>query len=238
MFGMHLYADILVRRSIVKIKLEDDEEDGSGEPLHKKMRIGSTEDNEGSDSDESSDSDSIVEVKKELTGSHAISQGLAQTIVNGFCEVKKNPSLSRSFVLSFVATGQNLRIFMHNCGKDRLIMTNDLDLFFSESSRSVPILDFKTILSVRYTLKFDIFDKMEPESESSLEFLQFYNKLNFKEQAGLKYSTYKENCTKPKKGKVTEKHINVDFLVSSIIHAIKEMVTHNKEVKSVLSHKT
>lgn len=231
-----------MKRSIVKIGLENDE-DGGGEPLNKRMRTGSTGCDDGSASDESYDSDSSVEVKKDVIGSHAISQGLAQTIVNGFCEAKNNQSLSRSFIPSFIATGENIRICMYNCCIDRLIMTKDLDLFFSECDSSVPILNFKTVLSVWFTLNFDFyFDKIDPESESALEFLQWYKKSNFKEHAGLKYSMYKENCTKPMTTKATEKRINYEigseFLVSSVMPVVKEMVLHNKELKSILSHKT
>jgi hypothetical protein len=54
------------------------------------------------------DSDSVVEVKKDAINIHAVSQVLAQTIINAFAEVKKNKILSSSFIPSFIATSKLL----------------------------------------------------------------------------------------------------------------------------------
>ena len=225
-----------MNRSIVKIAVKEDEEDSSVEPLHKRMRTGSTEDDDGSSSDESHDSDSIGEVKMDIIGSRAISQGLAQTIVNCFCEVKRNPSLLRCFIPSFIATRHTVRICMYNCGIDRLIMTKDKDLFLAKG-----ILNCKTILSLWYVLNFGTsFDKMDSDSPSFFELLQQYKKSNFEEQASQKYSIYKDCCTKPMTSKETEKHMNYEispkFLVSSEIPDLQEMIKCNLEFISSFKH--
>jgi hypothetical protein len=115
-----------VKGSVVKLSVNDENvDDGSGEPVHKRMRTGGIEGDDSSQN-ESIDSDSTDEVKNDLTGIQVMSQGLVQTIVNAFCEVKKNPSLSNYFIPSFIATGKNIRITMYNCEIDRLIMSKDL----------------------------------------------------------------------------------------------------------------
>ena len=199
----HGYADILVKRSVVKIAYKTDDGDGSGEPLNKRRRTESTEDEEDAFSDESCEFENIDEVKKDVIDSHTLSQGLAQTIVNAFCEAKKDSALSNLFIPSFITTGQNLKICMYNCDIDRLVMTKNLDLFLVEDHGSVPFLNLKTIMCLWYVLNFDIaFDTMEPESEALLEFLKKYYKSNFEELAGHQYSAYKENCTKPMTAKM------------------------------------
>ncbi|XP_060565431.1 uncharacterized protein LOC132724568 [Ruditapes philippinarum] len=96
----HGDADILVKRSVIKISCDDDLDNGSGEPEKKRIKIGSIGDDDNSTSDESFDS--TIEVKRDVISTRAMSQGLAQTIVNAFCEVKKSPSLCNTFNSSFI----------------------------------------------------------------------------------------------------------------------------------------
>ncbi|XP_060560628.1 uncharacterized protein LOC132720493, partial [Ruditapes philippinarum] len=125
----HGHADILVKGSVVKVVSEEndsDEEDGSSEPLQKKMRTESIEDDESSESGENYDSSVEKGEKKNGISDHALSQILAQTIVNAFAEVNNNQKLFSSFIPSLIATSKVIRITMYNCKLDSLIMTDDL----------------------------------------------------------------------------------------------------------------
>ena len=242
----HGYADILVKGSVVKLNLEDSDDDDdnadhdvlgdeSGEPVQKRMRIGSIG-YDGNSTDESFDS--IVEVKKDVIDTRAMSQGLAQTIVNAFCEVKKNPSMSNTFIPSFIATGKSIRITMYNCEIDRLIMSEDLKLF-SVDKESQPILNVSTILSVWYALNFDIFiDKINPESEIYKEFLTVYKKSNFIKHARHKISVYRENCDKPMTTSAVFKQLDFGVGYMGSYSFISKMVLSNRKVMSILSEKT
>jgi hypothetical protein len=140
-----------VKRSVVKLEKRAYKEDGSGEPQHKKMRtecIG----------DVSSSSyefyDSIEEQKDAISG-HAVSQVLAQTIVNAFSEVNKNRMLSSSFIPSFIATSKDIRIIMYNCELDSLIMSDDLKMFIYDDVIGKNTLNVSIFLSIWYALNFE-----------------------------------------------------------------------------------
>ena len=128
----HGYADIFVKRSIVKIaensnedtlddSYESSEELGSGEPSRKRRRTDSLGDD--SSSDESSIGSTIEVKKRDIDNQSALSQALAQTIVNAFCVANENNSFSNSFIPSFIATNRKVRICMYNCEQDVLFLT-------------------------------------------------------------------------------------------------------------------
>ena len=148
------------------------------------MRTESTGDDESlrslsSSSDECYDSDSVEEVKKA-----AVSQILAQTIVNAFAEVKKNEMLSSCFIPSFIATTRVIRITMYNCELDSLIMTDNLNIFINDKDKDILELDVSTILSIWYALNFkNYYDK---SSKLYPEFKMVHVESNFKEKAGKK----------------------------------------------------
>lgn len=137
----------------------------------------------------------------------AVSQVLAQTIVNAFSEVNMNSTLSSCFIPSFLATSRAIRLIMYNCDLDSLIMSEDLKLFIVENNQVS--LDVSTILSIWNALNFqNNFDKTKSLSP---EFQAIHHKSNFREQAGKKFGIYKEKCTKP----MTESKafVDVDFKV-------------------------
>ena len=175
-----------MKRFVVKIGSEENEVDGSGEPLAKKMKTGDFGDDESSSSDE----DSLVEVKKDAFTSNTMSQILSQTIVNAFAEVSKNKVLSNSYIPSFVASSKALRITMYNCGLDSLILSDNLSIFINDQKKQT-ILNVATILSVWYALNFESYIDKIPKFE------KLYQKSNFKKLAGEKFEIYEKRCTKP-----------------------------------------
>jgi hypothetical protein len=230
----HGDADILVKRSVIKISCDDDLDDGSGEPEKKRIKIGSVRDDDNSTSDESFDS--TVEVKRDVISTRAMAQGLAQTIVNAFCEVKKKPSLSNTFIPSFISNEKIIKMTLYNCEIDRLIMTKDLKLF-TYDNESKPILNFSTILSIWYALNFEIFIE-NPESEKYLELKES----KIKEHARHKLSVYKDSCTKPFTPNEVEKDVDFEIgfggFCAPVSTCITNMVLSNRKVKSVLSDQT
>ena len=105
------------------------DEDDSNEPVTKQMKGGEGEphqqrSSDGEDtSDESVEFTSIlpVEVKKGNMN-EALPQVFAQTIVNAFCEVKKNPKLEDYYISSFLDTATTESVHMYNCKRDRLCL--------------------------------------------------------------------------------------------------------------------
>ncbi|XP_060599655.1 uncharacterized protein LOC132753228 [Ruditapes philippinarum] len=151
----HGHADILVKRSVVKVVSEENdsnEEDGSSKQLQKKMRTESIEDDESSESGEDYDSSVEKGEKMNAISDHALSQILAQTIVNAFAEVSNNQKLFSSFIPSFIATSKVIRITMYNCKLDSLIMTDYLDIFKVIGPKRV--LNLSTIFKYLVCLEF------------------------------------------------------------------------------------
>jgi hypothetical protein len=176
----HGDADILVNRSVVKVG----DNNVSGEPVRKKMRrtdsMGDDE-TENSSSDESHVSDSVVET----IGCRATSQILAQTIVNAFTEVNTERKLANSFIPSFIATSEVIRITMYNCGLESLIMSADLDIFKYDQDKTT--LNVSTILNVWYALNFNnYFDKRM----NSFQNLRFYIRNQISKNWQIKYTRY------------------------------------------------
>ena len=201
------------------------EGDGSREPMRKKVRTNSIEDYNSSNI-----SDSIDEVRKDAIGYRAMSQALAQTIVNAFSEVNNDRKLSSSFIPSFIATAKVIRITMYNCESDSLIMSGDLKIFVYEDKT---ILNVSTILSIWYALNFEnYFDKVDQDTELLEKFKMLYKKSNFKEKAGKMYQLYNEKCTKPMTEKQREH--GVEFVISgdSFTSPVASLIN-----ESVLSHK-
>ncbi|XP_045205391.2 uncharacterized protein LOC123557772 [Mercenaria mercenaria] len=160
-------------KSTVKLtteaKMMDDtskyDEKGGGEPFLKRQRVdsaNSSEENQ-SDTDESpSESDEFEEfgyfssVATFTQGrKQAVAQAIAQTIVSAFCEVKKDSSMMNSFIPSFLATEKAITIIMYNVGKDKLLISQELQLFDKLSGD----VNLSTILYVWLTLNFNIFEK-------------------------------------------------------------------------------
>ncbi|XP_060607090.1 uncharacterized protein LOC132759346 [Ruditapes philippinarum] len=108
-----------------------------------------------SSSDEFYDSGIVAEVQKYAINDQAVSQVLAETIVNAFSEVNKNRMLSSSFIPSFIATSKDIRIIMYNCELDSLIMLDDLKIFIYDEVKGKNTLNVSTILSIWYALNFE-----------------------------------------------------------------------------------
>ncbi|XP_060586821.1 uncharacterized protein LOC132742418 [Ruditapes philippinarum] len=223
----HGNADILVNGSVVKIGAEDD--NGSGEPVRKKMRRTESlrdDETENTFSDESHVSDSVVET----IGCHATSQVLAQTIVNAFTEVNKERKLANSFIPSFIATSEVIRITMYNCGLDSLIMSADLDIF--KYDRDKTTLNVSTILNVWYALNFNNY--FDERNELFPKFEILYKKSNFKELTDKVYKIYNEKCTKPmtetERNKIIRFEISLESYASPISSLIDETRTLLKNV--------
>jgi hypothetical protein len=221
----HGHADILVNRSTVKIGTEDNKEDGSCEPPSKKMKTGDFENDENSTSDD----ETLVEVKKDAFTSKAVSQVLSQRIVNAFSEVNKNQELSSSYIPSFFASSQAIRIALYNCESDSLILSDNMKIFMYVNSEIV--LDVTTVLSVWYALNFE--SHIDKNSKLFPKFEGVYRRSNFKEQAGKKFEVYDKKCTKPMTEAVGNKDIEFNL---SFYYTPDSILPLIEESRSLLSH--
>jgi hypothetical protein len=187
----HGFADLFVDKSIVKVAEVTDDTD---EPIEKRRKYDNYDDD--SDSGRSFESNSEFKVKRDCIGAKDISQGLAQTIVNAFCEVQKNVTLKNTFIPSFIISYKYIKIAMYYCELDRLILTPDLRLLVKLDAIQEPFLDFSTILTVWFALNFEIFvDKQEI-------FEEVMPVSNFQKLAGSRLPFYKNLCCKPMVEKV------------------------------------
>lgn len=96
-------------------------------------------------------------MKEDCIDARSIPQGLAQTIVNAFCETQKGHTQNKTFIPSFIASCKHIKITMYSCDLDRLLISPDLRLFVKLDVNQNIILDFSTVLSVWFALNFDIY---------------------------------------------------------------------------------
>ncbi|XP_071148378.1 uncharacterized protein [Mytilus edulis] len=205
----HGNADIVVRHSIVEVNTTEEDTGACGDetyPEEKDLAEGSGElgqmslnesDLEGHE-DECSTSvlghgwSSIIEVKLQTAPKKKMpSQVLAQTIVNAFCNAKKNNSLSNLFIPSFLVKGSEVSFHMYNCDQDKLL-TSEPQMLCREDDVDVYKLNINTILYIWIALHFDIFDsKVEEKLQEN------FPCSNFKAIVGSKYQIYKEKMTRP-----------------------------------------
>lgn len=230
----HGYADILVGRCSIKVGTADDKKERSGEALLKKMRTEGSGDDESSTSDELYSCDSLdVEVKNDTFNSgNTMSNVLSQTIVNAFAEVNKNPEFSRSYIPSFYANSEAIRITMYNCGLDSLILSDNLDIFIRDQGKT--ILDITTILSVWYALNFESY--IDESDELFPKFEMLYQKSTFKEKAGKKFEKYSKKCTKPMTEAGGSKDIHLYISLESLITSSASVLHVIEKSRSLLSH--
>ncbi|XP_060591976.1 uncharacterized protein LOC132746742, partial [Ruditapes philippinarum] len=159
----HGRADILIRHSKVKVVKdvrEEIDEEGCGEPQHKKIRKyseGSTCTSDYYESDTSfvktayRDHYMPLGPFKLQTGVHCkdLSQVLAQTIVNAFIQNKKFPALKEYFIPCFLASENNITIHMYNPFYDILLTHGESMQIFSQGK-----LNIDTIFAVWMALNF------------------------------------------------------------------------------------
>lgn len=199
----------MVRHSIVEVNTTEEDTGACGDetyPEEKDLAEGSGElgqmslnesDLEGHE-DECSTSvlghgwSSIIEVKLQTAPKKKMpSQVLAQTIVNAFCNAKKNNSLSNLFIPSFLVKGSEVSFHMYNCDQDKLL-TSEPQMLCREDDVDVYKLNINTILYIWIALHFDIFDsKVEEKLQEN------FPCSNFKAIVGSKYQIYKEKMTRP-----------------------------------------
>lgn len=163
------HPDILVDRTTVKVKIEEDENEEETqnyewpEPVVKKLKIMDDrrlQNQIGAFGDGSSVKSSLfttcIEVKKDagIKAEKALKQAFAQTITNCFYQAKQNPEIEDIFVPSFLVSDVKLRIMMYNCKRDRLYISDDMFLFEVLSKNG---LNYGTIISIWMALNFENF---------------------------------------------------------------------------------
>lgn len=194
----------------------DGDEDESDEPEAKKMKHGDGEpiqqrssDGDGEPSKQrSSDSDGEPHLQmsthdesfnfndsmsvEEVKMNEALPQVFAQTIVNAFFEVKKNPKLEDYYIPSFLATATTVSVHMYNCKRDRLFSSVDLPIFDDSGEE----LHFGTIIIIWLSLNFDRLANIIPDGELEE---RGNPRCNFKSAVGDSYKLYQTELSKPLK---------------------------------------
>ena len=171
--------------------------DGDGEPHQQRSSDGDGEprqqrSSEGDDtSEEAIDLNDTMSVE-ETAMNEALLHVFAQTIVNAFCEVKKNPKLEDYYIPSFLATATNVSVHMYNCKRDRLFSSVDLPIFDDSGEE----LNFGTIVIIWLSLNFDRLANIIPDGELEE---RGNPRCNFKSAVGDSYKLYQTELSKPLK---------------------------------------
>lgn len=185
----HGFADILIDKSVVKVKTDeskDDDEDD--EPAVKVMKLAHKRRHEYH-SDASQPNDEVHFLAEE-DSDDCLEQIFSQTIVNAFYETNINQSLANVFVPSFLVTANTVSIHMYSCGKDRLYTSKVMDLWNGNE------LNFATVISVWLAINFETFQNEVPEEEFTL---RHYPRSNFRKIVEEKLEIYKSALSKPLK---------------------------------------
>ena len=147
---------------------------------------------------------------EETAMNEAMPQVFAQTIVNAFCEVKKNPKLEDYYIPSFLATSTTVSVHMYNCKRDKLFSSVDLPIF-DDSGKE---LNFGTIITIWLSLNFDHLASIVPDDE----FEERGNpRCNFRNTVEVSYNLYHTELSKRLKDadkKNSQKRISYGFVDS------------------------
>ncbi|VDH92719.1 Hypothetical predicted protein [Mytilus galloprovincialis] len=166
----HGHPDIRIDRCLVKIGTEVDEcgedkfENELTDPVAKKVKI---EDNvtETRDWDDSSELNGNVynEIHmRKHNVENTLDQVFAQTITNAFYQAKDNPELKNLFIPSFLATDEKVQILMYNVENDRMLKSQDMELFSDTSDNG---LNNGTVICIWMALNFMDFQQKDLENE-------------------------------------------------------------------------
>jgi hypothetical protein len=224
----HGYADILVEKSSVKVVQVSSDEDESDESVAKKMKDGDGEPGrqrssdgdreprqqrspEGDDtSEESIDLNDTLSLE-ETAMNEALPQVFAQTIVNAFCEVKKNPKLEDYYIPSFLATTTTVSVHMYNCKRDRLFSSVDLPIF-DDSGKD---FNFGTIITIWLSLNFDRLANIAPDDELEI---RGNPRCHFRSAVGDSYKLYQTELSKHLKDADKKKTVKREFCMALWCH--------------------
>ena len=158
----------------------------------------------------------------------ALSQVLAQTIVNAFLQVKVNPYLSSYFIPSFLASDKHVTIHMYRPFDDSLIT----------QAKAMPIitngeLQSRTILCIWLALNMLNFPRGFPEQDDQSE---FFPKSNFAHFVGPKVlEIYKKDLQMPLGPLSKENKTNFDDITGAYKY-IKKQYKKMKKTASGSSH--
>ena len=184
--------------------------DGDGEPWQQRSADGDGEPRQqrsphGDDtSEESIDINDSMSVEETATN-EALPQVFAQTIVNAFCEVQKNPKLEDYYIPSFLATSTTVSVHMYNCKRDRLFNSVDLPIF-DDSGKE---LNFGTFITIWLSLNFDRLASIVPDDE----FEERGNpRCNFRNTVEASYNLYHTELSKPLKDADKKKQSKENFV--------------------------
>ncbi|CAG2250648.1 unnamed protein product [Mytilus edulis] len=166
----HGHSDIRVDRCLVKIGTEVDEcgedklEYELTDPVAKKVKI---EDNvtETRDWDDGSEFNGNVYNEIHMRKhdvENTLDQVFAQTITNAFYQAKDNPELKNLFIPSFLATDEKVQILMYNVENDRMLKSQDMELFSDTSDNG---LNNGTVICIWMALNFIDFQQKDLENE-------------------------------------------------------------------------
>ncbi|KAJ8320517.1 hypothetical protein KUTeg_002104 [Tegillarca granosa] len=187
----HGRADILLNHCTINVDTEaDDGESETGEKPSKRQK----------EEEISPEFSSNTEVKLDSNNyDDSLAQTLAMGIVNAFCEVKKDVSLSNKFIPSFSVTERHIRIIMYSCCLDILLLSEKLEIWEDEE------LNINTLLLVWFALNFDSFEMKVPE-----QFLERSPQSDFKKCVGHEvYSVYISDMSKPLKEEIKSKKVSL-----------------------------
>ncbi|XP_052060185.1 uncharacterized protein LOC127700658 [Mytilus californianus] len=167
----HGHPDIAIDRCLVKIGTENDEcvEDTDifeyelTDPVSKKIKI-EDDARETGGCDEGSElkgyNESLMSKNNEVE--NTLDQVFAQTITNAFYQAKDNPELQNLFIPSFLATDEKVQILMYNADNDRMLKSQDMELFSDISDNG---LNNGTVICIWFALNFMDFQQKELENE-------------------------------------------------------------------------
>ncbi|XP_063441198.1 uncharacterized protein LOC134721867 [Mytilus trossulus] len=169
----HGHPDITIDRCLVKIGTEND---GSGEntdileydltdPVAKRVKIqDDAEDTGGLDEDTELNDPVYNEsfMRKHNEVENIMDQVFAQTITNAFYQAKANSELKDLFIPSFLATNENVEILMYNVENDRMLKSQDMELFSDISDNG---LNNGTVICIWMALNFMDFQQRDLENE-------------------------------------------------------------------------
>lgn len=171
-------SDILVKRSIVKI--------------HKDAldMLGALSIDDCDEELDLSFCSNIVEIKTEDTKKKLKSfyQAIAQTIVNAFVEYGRDNSLFDKFIPSFLATEKTIRIIMYNCKFDKLLVSDEFDIWKPDRTLNLESMMLIWVALNRY---------VDDSFETTKHLLQNTAESRFKEAVGEAYQFYLNGVTRP-----------------------------------------
>ncbi|CAC5396322.1 unnamed protein product [Mytilus coruscus] len=167
----HGHPDISVDRCLVKIGTEDDEcvEDTDifeyelTAPVTKKVKIDENARETGG-CDEGSELNGYNKrfMRRKDEEENILEQAFAHTITNAFYQAKGNPELKNLFIPSFLATDGKVQILMYNVDNDRMLKSQDMELFNDISDNG---LNNGTVICIWFALNFMDFQQKELENE-------------------------------------------------------------------------